>query len=145
MGYEITNGQKLAKITSFHPFTSINTSLFRSEKSAIIPTKNEASNSIEFPAKQNLSTHQMCGKLCYGFSVNGLREGKELFLWIFSFFGNLFVWKISFSSLLTSKIWKFSSPFCSIYGSRNRKKCLYMEIGLYSDMSRSEKNAFIPT
>lgn len=117
----------------------------KSEKSAIIPTKNEASNSIEFPAKQNLSTHQMCGKLCYGFSVNGLREGKELFLWIFSFFGNLFVWKISFSSLLTSKIWKFSSPFCSIYGSRNRKKCLYMEIGLYSDMSRSEKNAFIPT
>ena len=87
----------------------------------------------------------MCGKPCSGFSVNGLGGGKELFLCIFSFFGNLFVWKISFSSLLTFKIWKLSSPFCLIYGSRNLKKCLYMEVGLYSDMSRSKKNAFIPT
>ena len=116
----------------------------KSEKSAIIPTKNEVSNRIQFSVKQNLRTYRMRVKLCYGFNVKDLRD-RNYFFGFFSFFGNLFIWKISFSSLLTFKIWKFSSPFCSIYGSRNLKKSLYMEIGLYSDMSRSEKNAFIPT
>ena len=114
----------------------------KSEKSAIIPTKNEISNRIQFSVKQNLRTYRMRVKLCYGFNVKDLRD-RNYFFGFFHFSAIYLFGK--FSSLLTIKIWKFSSPFCSIYGRRNLKKCLYMEIGLYSDMSRSEKNAFIPT
>ena len=58
----------------------------KSEKSAIIPTENEASKRILFSVKQNLRIYRMCGKLCHGFSVNGLR-GKGIISLDFFIFG----------------------------------------------------------
>ena len=77
----------------------------KSEKSAIIPTKNEASNRIQFSVKQNLRIYRMCVKLCYGFSVNGLR-GKGIISLDFFIFRQFICLENFVFIPLAYKIWK---------------------------------------
>lgn len=89
-----------------------------SEKSAIIPTKNNYSNIIQIANKQNLKTYWICGKLNDGLNVPAASLGKVYDVLIYSL-----------GKVLQNQIIRWKK--CEAY---------------YSTLCfRSEKNAFIPT
>ena len=88
----------------------------KSEKSAIIPTKNEVSNRIQFSVKQNLRTYRMRVKLCYGFNVKDLRDRN----YFFGFF--------HFSAIYLFGKFHFHLSWPPKYGSSVRHFVRFMEV-----------------